>query len=271
LELEGRIEGGAWDVVVVDGPVLAACIDLMAALDAAAHWLDRLFAPRQPTVFEPFLRALTAYASNGEDVYESGRDLLQRLARLRDLLTDAEVSSLRLVLPADPSAAAEAQQALAALALFAYPVDAAVVSRLLPAEVTDPFFAGAHSRQDEARRFLAESLAPLPLLSAQLVPAPGAGLEALRGLAAAVYGERDPAAVLYRGPAHVFAQQDGRQVLSLAVPFARREDLSLEDTDDGLVVRLGGRRRVIPLPRQAEPLAARSSSFDGQTLKVVFG
>ncbi len=271
LELEARIEGGEWDVIVVDGPPLGACVDLLAALDGAARWLDQLFPPRQPTVFEPFLRALTAYASNGEDVYENGRDLLSRLARLRDLLTDAEASSVRLVLPADRSAVAEAQQALSALALFAYPVDAAIVGRLLPANVTDPFFAAALARQEEARRFLAESLAPLPLLSVHLVPEPGAGPPALSRLAAQTYAEHDPSAVLYRGPVHAYSQQGGQHVLSLAVPFARREDLSLEQDGDGLVVRLGGRRRVIPLPPEAESRAARSSSFDGQTLKVVFG
>jgi len=93
-------------------------------------------------------------------------------------------------------------------------------------------------------------------------------IEALHALAASIYGDRDAAGALYRGPAHAFSQQDGHHVLSLALPFARREELTLEQEDGGLVVRLGERRRFIPLPSRS--LETRSSSFDGQTLTVVF-
>ena len=44
------------------------------------------------------MRAFAAdFANTGEDVFETGRELLTRLAGLRDLMTDHETTSVRLV------------------------------------------------------------------------------------------------------------------------------------------------------------------------------
>ena len=90
-------------------------------------------------------------------------------------------------------------------------------------------------------------------------------------LAAVLYGQQGPSTVLHRGPVHAFSQRDGHHLLSLALPFARREEISLEQVDDRLIVQLAGRRRTIPLPQEVRYLEALSSSFDGQTLNVTFG
>src|SRR5207237_5275321 len=142
LELEALAASGDYYAITVDAGPLAQFLDLPAALDAAARWLDRLFAPRQATVFDPFVRVFAGdYAAAGEDVLDRGRDLLGRLARLRDLLTDPDTTSVRLVLPSGATAPALARDAVTALSLFSWPVDALVVNRLLPEEVRDPFFA----------------------------------------------------------------------------------------------------------------------------------
>ena len=271
LEVEAWAGAGDFDLIVVDGPPLGHCLDLLAALDAAARWLDRLFPVRQPTMFEPFLRALTGVGPSADDVYERGRDILLRLARFRELLTDPGVASIRVVLAADRSALAEVQGGLAALSLFAYPTDAAIINRLLPAEIVDPFFEAARACQHEGLSYIQGSLAPMPVLASPLLSRAPRGAEALASLAAGLYGQQDPTAVLHRGPVHAFSQRDGHHLLSLALPFARREELSLEQVGDNLIVQLAGRRHTIPLPQEVRHLDALSSSLDGQTLNVSFG
>lgn len=272
LALQERAAGGEFDVIVVDCPPLALTLDLLASLDAVSRWLERLFPPRQPTVFEPFLRALSAYAPTGDEVYEGGRGLLLRLSRLRDLLCDRVVSSLRLVLSADAVPIAEVHAALASLGLFGYAADAVVCNRLLPPVVSDPFFEPWRSQQQDALRGISESLAPLPVLAAPLQSSRPSGLAALAGLARALYPETDPLALLHPLPASGgLSQRDGRYVFSLDIPFARRDDLAVEHVGKELVVQLGRRRRTIPLAPEVHALEAQSSTFDGATLVVTFG
>ncbi|TET98280.1 MAG: hypothetical protein E3J29_03795, partial [Dehalococcoidia bacterium] len=269
LALEEHIGSGSFDAVVMDCPALRHTLDLLAALDAAARSLDRMFPPRQPTVLDPFLRALGGYSTSGDDVYEAGRDLLLRLARLRWALADPESVSVRLVLTPDKRSLAEVQGAIAALSLFAYPADAAFCNRLLPDDAGS-WFEDRRRDQQAALSYIGDSLAPLPVLPVPLQRRDVSGLADLAALAGLAYREADPAAILYRGPAQVFSRKDGDYVLSLALPFVRHEELVIERLDDALIVHLGERSRTFDLPPEVRDLDGVSSAFDGDTLRVTF-
>jgi arsenite-transporting ATPase len=268
LALEEQIDSGGFDAVVVDCPALRYALDLLAALDDAARSLDRMFPPRQPTVLDPFLRALSG-ASGGDDVYEAGRDLLFRLARLRGALADPESASVRLVLTPDRRTLAETQGAVALFSLFTYPVDAAFCNRLLPGD-TGSWFEDRRRDQKDALGYIGGSLAPLPVLPVPLQQRDVSGLPDLAALARLAYQEADPAAVLYQRPTQAFSSKDGDYVLSLALPFVRHEELVIERLDDALIVHLGERSRTFDLPPEVRDLDGVSSAFDGDTLRVTF-
>lgn len=269
LTLEEHLGSEDFQAVVVDCPAVRHTLDLLAALDAAARSLDGIFPPREPTVLDPFLRALSGYSSNGEDVYESGRDLLLRLSRLRQALTDPESASVRLVFAPEKGAVAEVQRAVTALSLFAYPLDAAFCNQLLP-EAAGPWFGARRDDEQAALAYVSDSLVPVPVLPVPLQSRDVEGLRDLAALAGLAYPEVEPAAVLYRGPSHAFSRRDGRYVLSLALPFVERDDLTVERVDDALVVHVGERSRTIDLPDDVRGLDDVSSAFDGETLRITF-
>jgi arsenite-transporting ATPase len=199
LNLARHAETGGYDAIVVDGLPLEEFLDLPPCFDAAARWLDRLFAPRQSNVFEPFVRMFAAdYASAGEDLLESGRELLGRLADLRELLTDAEVSSVRVLLRTNDTAPADAREALTALSLFSYATDGLVFNRLLPDEVTDEFFAGTRSEQEDALAGAARAGNGMPVLKVYLTAEAPRGLETLGRLGAELYADAAAGDVLHR-------------------------------------------------------------------------
>jgi arsenite-transporting ATPase len=271
LTLEERIESDDYDAAVVDLPALQHALDLLSALDSAARALERLFPERAPTVLDPFLRALSTQANDGEAIYNTGRALLQRLSRLRDALS-ADSASVRLVCAADKASVSEAQRAVTELSLFAYPVDAAFCNRLYPADSGD----WSKPRRKDEKAALAEareSLAPLPVLPVPLAPRDVSGLDGLAALAAQAYGDADAGAVLRGAPASAggFERRDGSYVLSLALPFVERDALAIERLSDVVVVHVGDRSRTFDLPAEVRGLANVSSAFDGETLRVTFG
>lgn len=272
LNLAAHIEHGAYDAVVVDGLPLEGFLDIPPSLDAAARWLDRLFAPRQSNVFEPFVRMFAAdYASAGEDMLELGRGLLGRLGELRDLFVDPAVTSVRLILRPDRTAATDSREALTAFSLFSYAVDALVFSRALPDDVKDSFFAAMRSEQARARHELRGAAGSMPLLEAAQTKSAPVGVEPLLRLAGALYAGRPPGEVLHSGvPPHSFRQGEKEYVVSLALPFADKEDLAVEQLDDGVAVHLNGRRCVLMLPPEVRYREAASWSFDPPTLKLTF-
>jgi arsenite-transporting ATPase len=271
LNLAGQVEDGGYDAVIVDSLPLEQFLDIPPSLDAAARWLERLFEPRQSNVFEPFVRMFAAdYAEAGEEMLESGRELLGRLADLRELLVDADVTSVRVVLRPDVTAAADTRESLTALSLFSYPCDALVLNRMLPDEVQDPYFAEMRSEQQRALGEARATARELPVLIGTLMRTAPLGLDALGSVAEALYSDRIPGGVLHRADAHSLSRGDGAYVMSLTLPFADKKDLAVEQLDDGVAVHLNGRRAVLILPPEVERREASSWSFEPPELKINF-
>jgi arsenite-transporting ATPase len=270
LELESFAAGGSYEAIVVDGAPLGQFLDLPAGLDAAARWLDRLFAPRQQTVLEPFLRMFAGdYAAAGNDVLDRGRELLGRLVSLRDTLTDAETSTVRLVTLPERRAQTEVMQALSVLSLFTYNTDAVIVNKLLPDSVTDPFFEEERREQGESLRKMA-ALSSMPLLSAALSASPPRGAAALAALAAGLYRELDAGAVFVEGATRSLERNGDGYVLHLRVPHVTRDQLRLEQMEDALAVHVNGRRCVLRLPGELRYHEAQSWALEGEDLRVSF-
>ena len=271
LDLQSHVVSEKYDAVVVDGEPLSQVLDLPAALDAAARWLERLFAPRQSNVFEPFLKVFAGdYATAGEDVLERGRELLGRLAALREEFSDPGVTSVRIALTPDAPSVDAAEQAVAALSLFSYGVDALLVNKVMPETVRDPFFHAARDEHQETLRGITQAVSPLPVLGVGMrSPAPR-GLEALGALAADLYAGRDPLAVWHKGPEHTVTRAGSQYLMNVAMPFARKEEISLEQTDNGVIVHLDGHRCVLPLPREARFYENASWAYDAGVLRVTF-
>jgi arsenite-transporting ATPase len=272
LELEALISSGKYEAAVLDAGALIHFLDLPAALDAAARWLDRLFAPRQQTVFEPFLRAFAGdTVAAGEEVLDAGRELLGRLATLRDLFTDPETTSVRLVTTTDATAAGRMSEALAVLGLFSYRTDVIIANRLLPEAVDSVFFDGYRKRQTESLTALGE-LSPGPILiGVDLQGAVPRGQKTLTSLARGIWGKGDLTAFLAQTEEHSVARMGNNWELRVFLPFANRDDLRLEETTEGVAVHLNGRRCVLTLPEDVANASAKSWSYEGRFLTVMLG
>jgi arsenite-transporting ATPase len=270
LDLERLLSAGGHDAVVVDAAEMSQLLDLPGALDSASRWLDRIFTPRQQTVFEPFVRVFAGgYADAGDQVLETGRELLGRLVKLRDMLTDPEITSVRLVIVPDNGALHDLQEAMAVLSLFGYSVDAVVMSRVWPPDAAAPLLAESIREQQQVLQTVG-SIRRLPaVLQARAASEPPRSPELLLSLAAIVYGEHDPAAFLARPEEHGITRESDHYVLSLALPFASRDALRLEEVDEGIAVHLNGRKCVITIPRDVLYSSATNWTYEGDVLRII--
>jgi HSP20 family molecular chaperone IbpA len=74
--------------------------------------------------------------------------------------------------------------------------------------------------------------------------------------------------LLSDGKPHEFSREGGNFVLEVVVPFTSREDLKLEQADDGIIIYLNGRRRLFALPDEIGMREASTWSHDGRVLRV---
>jgi arsenite-transporting ATPase len=156
------------------------------------------------------------------------------------------------------------------LSLFGYRVDAVVANRLLPDDVTDPWFEKWRSLHAEHLATIESSFAPLPVLRAALADEELVGPDRLRAFGAAVYGDHDPVAVLHEGETLKVSRRAGAYHLTLELPFAEHDDLDVGRKDDELLIRVGPYRRALVLPDSLRRRGITDASLRQGKLRVVF-
>jgi arsenite-transporting ATPase len=266
-------DSGDWDLIVVDCAPTAETIRFLSLPDVLARYMERLFpvGRRVNKVVAPVLSRVTSLPVAGDDVFAATSRFYDRLDGVRELLMDPDRTSVRLVVNPERMVIAEARRTYTYLSLFGYRVDAVVANRMLPDAVADPWFERWKQLHVEHLQTIEDGFAPLPVLRVELAPHELVGLEALRGFAAAIYGDRDAASRLHEGQPLRITRRAGRTTLSLELPFADRDDLELGRRGDELLVRVGPYRRAITLPDSLRSRPVLDASLRQGRLRVTFG
>jgi arsenite-transporting ATPase len=184
-------------------------------------------------------------------------------------LADPDQSTVRIVLALEKMSIAEAQRSFTYFHLFGYPSDLVVANRVLPADAGG-YFAGLREIQQRYLPVVEQAFGPVPVRTVPMFDREMVGIERLREVGEALFGDGDAAEILYRGrPYEVIRELDG-YVLKLELPFASKDEVRLSRAGDELVLHVGTWRRSLVLPRMLIDAPARGAKMEGQTLRIRF-
>jgi len=271
-ELDELCSSGKYDVVLVDCAPTAETLRLLSLPDVLGWYMDRLFplTRRMTRIVGPVVSRLTAIPVADAAVFSAGQRLYDRLDGVRRILSDPEVTSVRLVVNPERMVISEARRTYTYLSLFGYHVDAVVVNRILPDAIEDPWFATWRENQSVHLETIENDFAPLPILRASLAQAEVVGVNALRELAQELWGSIDPSERLVVGrPLRVEREGDGFTLL-VELPFAERDGLEVSRSGDELLVAIGPHRRNLMLPDSLRRREIERASLDDGCLRVRF-
>ena len=203
----------------------------------------------------PLARSLLDIPLPSQAVFADIQRLSQNLIEMNEILRDRERCTIRLVMNPDKMVIGEAMRTFTYLNLYGYLTDAVIVNRIFPADVGD-YFAGWRRVQEEHLELVRSAFAPVPVLCAPYFDTEVLGAEMLDRLGGRAVRRRRPRP--RRGPArhaHPGAAACPRTApqLRLALPFARKGDISLKKIGLELIVGVDGQRRTIMLPPRSPP------------------
>ncbi len=273
IDVKTHVESGAYDMLVVDCAPTAETLRLLSLPEVMNWYIERIFPVERRVVkaVRPIVSKMTTLPIAGDQVFGAIERLHRNLEAVKQILTDEKVSSVRLVVNPEKMVISEARRTYTYLGLFGYRVDAVIVNRVLPPDVTDPYFGKWKDIQSEHLATIHESFEPVPILEARLFDREMVGVTLLDEMGDEVYGDLDATSVLYRDDPIRVRKKGTGYILSMRLPFVSRDDMDIHRRGEELFVRVGSYKRNLVLPQTLKRMTVRGAAFEGDHLEIAFG
>lgn len=261
-----------YDVIIVDSAPTGETLKLLSLPDVARWWLVKVFPieRRVLKVIRPAVKVVTNMPLPEEDTYDAVENLFSQLNSIHQILSDPDITSIRLVLNLEKMVINETQRAYTYLNLYGYPVDSAIVNRVMPKELDHPYFNQWKEFQKNYMKDVKELFNTIPIHEAPLLPKEILGKDALLEFGKALYSDKDPTQIFYKGKPYEILKEGGSYSMVLKLPFVSKEEVKLHQVGNELTIQIENQRRNIFLPKFLAKLNVDKANLENGVLKVTF-
>lgn len=272
VTVRDHVRSGEYDLIVVDCAPTAETLRLLSLPDVLSWYMEKMFpiGRRVAKVVRPVITKVTSMPVADDKVFEAVARFYDRLDGIREILSDPEITSARLVMNPEKMVIAEARRTYTYLGLFGYVVDAAIVNRVLPEAVDDSYFARWREIQKGHLAAVEEGFADVAIQQLRLFDEEMVGIDRLRQVGVELFGEADPAGRFSEGRPFRVEDVGDDVVMVVAVPLAERGDVDLMRHGNELVLTVGPYRRSIILPDSLGRRHVRRAQLIEGELRITF-
>lgn len=272
LYIADYYQSGEYEVIIVDCAPTGETLRFLAFPEILHWWMEKIFPIERKAVSlaRPLVSALTNIPIPNDEVFISVENLYSELNEIKALLGNQDVTSVRLVVNPEKMVIREAQRTFTYLNLYGYLTDLIICNRVIPNKVADQYFNFWKESQSKYYRVIEECFAPLPISTIPLLDREVVGIPMLEVIADALYQEDDPTRLYFQGQVQDLQKEDAHFILTLSLPLIEKGDISLTQSSDELIIRVGNFKRNIILPHTLVGLAATKAKFEEGKLRIQF-
>jgi arsenite/tail-anchored protein-transporting ATPase len=272
LYINRYVKGEDYDVIILDCAPTGESIRFISIPTALEWYIKKIFKMERALAkyIGPIARRVYDVPIPGEEYFDAIEHLFERLRGVDRILADPETTSVRLVTNPEKIVLKETQRAYMYFCLYRMNIDAVIMNRLLPPDVTDAYFQSWRENQKHYFEKAEEYFHPVPIFPVSLFKGEILGYARIKDLAAEIYGDRNPMDRFFAGEPYELSKNDGTYELRMKLPFASRENVELNKVSDELIIRVGGFKRHLLLPRQVAASPSVKARLEGQHLSIFF-
>jgi arsenite-transporting ATPase len=273
LRILNYCKEGRFDVIIIDCAPTGETLALLSFPEMLRWWMEKLFPIKKKAikVMGPIIEPLFKVPMPSGHVLDEIDKMYYALDEMKKIFSDREVTSIRIVVNPEKMVVREAQRSFTYLNIYDFNVDAVIVNRVIPQDVTDSYFTVWKDIQKKHGADIADSFSPIPIYQAPLFETEVVGTEMLQRLGDKVFGTEDPARIMFTGRTQIAQKEGDGYTLSIDIPFVQKEELSLNQKGDQLIIKAGSIKRNITLPRTIIGRTVKKASFEENRLKIWFG
>jgi arsenite-transporting ATPase len=266
--------GSDFDVMLLDCAPTAESLRFVTLPTTLDWYMKHVFGFQRSLLraVRPLANRVAPIELPPDSYFRNIQDLFSKVAGIDQVLDDPNKTSVRLVTNAEKMVLRETQRAFVYFSLHGLTVDSVIVNRLLPDEISDPFFESWRQTQRATVEEMERYFAPVPVRTLPMFRDEVVGYDRLQKMASALYkaGE-DPALVTRTAAPFSFSREGERYLVTLDLPFAATGEVGVFKKGDELVIELGTIRRHVGLPTTMAALPPRRARLEGSRLIVELG
>ena len=264
---------GRFDVIIIDCAPTGETLALLSFPEMLRWWMEKLFPIKKTAikVMGPVMEPLLKIPMPSGQVIDEIDKMYYALDEMKKVFSDRDVTSIRIVVNPEKMVVKEAQRSFTYLNIYDFNVDAVIVNRMMPDNVTDNYFSVWKEIQKKYNAEIIDSFSPIPIYYAPLFETEVVGQAMLERMADEVFKDENPAEIKFVGRTQSVEKEGNDYILSIDIPFVEKEALSLNQKGDQLIIKAGNVKRNITLPRTLTALTISKAKYEENRLKIWFG
>jgi len=273
LHINRYVAESRYDVILLDCAPTGESIRFISIPTSLEWYMNKIFDIERTVVklARPITKRLYSLPLPEDEYFATIQRLFDRLEGIDKLLSDPKTTTVRLITNPEKIILKETQRAYMYFSLYKMCVDAIIVNRILPEAVDNGYFAKwketqAHYIEQTYQLFSPTPIFKVPMLADQVV-----GKKQLSNLAKKIYGRFSPEQVLYADTPYAFRKVQDDYFLDIKIPFLTRKEVELSKRNEELIVRIGGFKRHVLLPRNIAAREPSGAKVERDKVVIKFG
>lgn len=265
-------EEAAYDLLIVDCAPTGETLSLLQFPERFGNFIRNVLPMKRKAtkIAGPAMEKVTKIPMPKDSVFEDIERLDEKLAKLQGILKNPEVTTIRIVTTPERIVIKEAKRNFTYLHLYEYVVDAIIVNKVYPRKSMDGYFQKWMQLQEEGQKEIRESFGDVPIFSLELQRHELRSSAYLEEAAEKVYGEVDASAVLFKEQVFMVEKEGDGYQMRWHLPFARKDEMELNQKGDEILVEIKNERRCITLPELLKGREITGAKFKEGWLTIAF-
>ncbi len=273
LHINRYAQEGDFEVIILDCAPTGESLRFISIPTTLEWYMRKIFKMERRLVsyIRPVARRFYDVPLPDDDYFMALENLFVRLDGIDKILADPTITTVRLVTNPEKIVLQETQRIFMYFSLYKMCIDAIVMNRILPGSLKDEYFDDWKKSQRRYLKLAEEYFSPVPIFPVNLFQNEPLGKEDLRRIGAEIYGEHNPTQHFYTERPYEFHHKDGQFLIRIKLPFLAKEEVELNRLPEEIVIRIGGFKRHILLPRYVNAYKGVRARMDGNYLNIIFG
>ena len=272
LYINKYVREKTYDVILLDCAPTGESLRFISIPTTLDWYMKKIFKWERTLAkyVRPVAKRVTDIPLPGDDYFQAIADLFEKLKGVDEVLVDPEITTVRLVTNPEKVVLKETQRAFMYFCLYKMSIDAIIMNRMLPDKIKDDYFKGWIKGQQYHLGKAKDFFSPVPIFPVDLFAGEVIGYNDLKQLADQIYKGSNPLQRFYKDEPYRLIKKNGNYSLKLKLPFITKKDVELNKLHEELIIRIGGFKRHILLPRQVASLNVVKAKLEGEYLNILF-